>query len=103
MSFGNFKNNKNNTKTTNNISKTIFNETLSFIDDSWNKWNDDITSLKNDADSLQKMFNKYDKDPTFLQLREKILNDINVKKKYLIELEKLVLNVKSTIESSRDI
>ena len=46
------------------------------------------------------MFNDYGKDKRYIELKEVIMNTISIKKNNLNQLEKLVLNVKTTIESS---
>ena len=109
MSFANYnnvnlkKNEDKKDKVVVNVPKNIFNEALNFLDKSWYKWNDDITKLKRDSLSLQKMYNDYDKNQTFLQLREELVKRIEQKKKFLFELEQLVLRVKTSIESSIDL
>lgn len=112
-SFSNYTNNTNiNNGTINNkekkdfpknVSKNIFKEALKYLDNSWEKWNNDITKLKEDAHTLDRMFNQYNKDTKFLELKQIVENDIDIKKKYLFELEKMVLNIKTNIESSNDI
>ena len=95
--------NKENKELPKNVSKNIFKEALKYLDNSWEKWNNDITKLKQDASTLDRMFNQYNKDTKFLELKQIVENNIEIKKKYLFELEKMVLSIKSNIESSNDI
>ena len=83
-----------------NISKVIFKEALTLIDKTWDRWDSDITKLKNDLNTLDRMFNDYGKDKRYIELKEVILNTISIKKNNLAQLEKLVLDVKTNIESS---
>ena len=101
-SFKNFNSDKNNNnKNNNNISKNIFQEGLNLINNTWDRWDKDITKLKDDSKSLNRMFNDYNKDKRFLELKNNIEKEIEIKKKYLLELENLVLQLKIKIESSR--
>jgi hypothetical protein len=99
MSFNNFQK-KNLDSTNKNISKVIFKEALTLIDKTWDRWDSDITKLKNDLNTLDRMFNDYGKDKRYIELKEVIINTIAVKKNNLSQLEKLVLDVKTNIESS---
>ena len=100
-SFSNSYNNINsNKKSKNNISKNVFKESLTFIDSQWEKWNNDIELLNNDANTLQRMFSEYDKDVKYLQLRENILKKIEQKKILLNTLEKMILDIKVNISSA---
>ena len=100
-SFSNSYNNINSNKNSkNSISKSVFKESLSFIDSQWEKWNNDIELLNNDANTLQRMFSEYDKDVKYLQLRENILKKIEQKKILLNTLEKMILDIKVNISSS---
>ena len=99
MSFNNFQK-KNLDSSNKNISKVIFKEALTLIDKTWDRWDSDITKLKNDIQTLDRMFNDYGKDKRYIELKEVIMNTISIKKNNLNQLEKLVLNVKTTIESS---
>jgi hypothetical protein len=101
-SFKNFNSDKNNNNKNNyNISKNIFQEGLNLINNTWDRWDKDITKLKDDSKSLNRMFNDYNKDKRFLELKNNIEKEIEIKKKYLLELENLVLQLKIKIESSR--
>ena len=100
-SFSNNYNNINSKKNKNSIiSNSVFKESLNFIDSQWEKWNNDIESLNNDANTLQRMFSDYDKDVKYLQLRENILKKIEQKKILLNTLEKMILDIKVNISSS---
>ena len=100
-SFSNSYNNINSNKNSkNNITKNVFKETLAFIDSQWEKWNNDIQLLNNDANTLQRMFSEYDKDVKYLQLRENILKKIEQKKILLNTLEKMILDIKVNISSA---
>ena len=102
-SFSNSYNNINsnsNKNSKNNISKNVFKESLTFIDSQWEKWNNDIQILNNDANTLQRMFSEYDKDVKYLQLRENILKKIEQKKILLNTLEKMILDIKVNISSA---
>ena len=99
MSFNNFAK-KNLDSSNKNISKVIFKEALTLIDKTWDRWNSDITKSKNDIETLDRMFNDYGKDKRYIELKEVIMNTISIKKNNLSQLEKLVLGVKTTIESS---
>lgn len=99
MSFNNFPK-KNLDSSNKNISKVIFKEALTLIDKTWDRWNSDITKSKNDIETLDRMFNDYGKDKRYIELKEVIINTISIKKNNLSQLEKLVLGVKTTIESS---
>ena len=46
------------------VSKNVFKETLSFIDNKWEYWNNEIKQLESDAHELERMFNNYDRDPS---------------------------------------
>jgi hypothetical protein len=99
MSFNNFAK-KNLDSSNKNISKVIFKEALTLIDKTWDRWNSDITKSKNDIETLDRMFNDYGKDKRYIELKEVIMNTISIKKNNLSQLEKLVLGVKTTIDSS---
>tara|TARA_Y200000002_G_C22557643_1_gene611087 strand:+ start:536 stop:841 length:306 start_codon:yes stop_codon:yes gene_type:complete len=99
MSFNNFQK-KNLDSSNKNISKVIFKEALTLINKTWDRWDSDITKLKNDIQTLDRMFNDYGKDKRYIELKEVIMNTISIKKNNLNQLEKLVLGVKTTIESS---
>ena len=100
-SFSNNYNNINSKKNKNSIiSNSVFKESLNFINSQWEKWNNDIESLINDANTLQRMFSDYDKDVKYLQLRENILKKIEQKKILLNTLEKMILDIKVNISSS---
>lgn len=98
-----FNYNKNNSlknKDTNGISKNVFKETISYIDNRWEKWNNEIKQLISDASELERMFNAYDRDVKYLQLKESIEKKIKIKKNNLINLEKILLDLKMNLESS---
>jgi len=99
MSFNNFAK-KNLDSSNKNISKVIFKEALTLIDKTWDRWNSDIIKSKNDIETLDRMFNDYGKDKRYIELKEVIMNTISIKKNNLSQLEKLVLGVKTTIDSS---
>ena len=99
MSFNNFAK-KNLDSSNKNKSKVIFKEALTLIDKTWDRWDSDITKLKNDIQTLDRMFNDYGKDKRYIELKEVIINTISIKENNLSQLEKLVLGVKTTIESS---
>lgn len=100
MSFAYNKNNSiKNNETKHSISKTIFKETLIYIDNQWNKWNDEILKLGKDSNDLQRMYNEYNRDPKYLELRQQIVNQIEIKKNHLLELEKIVINIKMQISN----
>jgi len=94
----NTQNNKNNDQI--NISKKVFKETLTFIEEKWDKWSIDIEKLNKDSVSLQRMFLDYNKDNRFLELRQGVLKKIEEKKNMLLTLEKLVLNIKSQVNTT---
>ena len=83
-----------------NISKKVFKETLTFIEEKWDKWSKDIENLNKDSTSLQRMFLQYNKDNRFLDLRQGVLKKIEEKKNMLLTLEKLVLNIKSQVNNT---
>ena len=95
-------NNNTNIKKKNNtgISKNVFKETLSFIDNKWDFWNNEIKQLELDASELERMFNSYDRDPKYLELKTNILKKIEFKKNNLINLEKILLDLKIQLERS---
>lgn len=98
-----FNYNKNNSvknKDMNGISKNVFKETISYIDNRWEKWNNEIKQLISDANELERMFNAYDRDVKYLQLKETIEKKIQIKKNNLINLEKILLDLKMNLESS---
>jgi hypothetical protein len=99
MSFNNYQK-KNLDSSNKNKSKVIFKEALTLIDKTWDRWDSDITKLKNDIQTLDRMFNDYGKDKRYIELKEVIINTISIKENNLSQLEKLVLGVKTTIESS---
>lgn len=99
MSFNNYQK-KNLDSSNKNKSKVIFKEALTLIDKTWDRWDSDITKLKNDILTLDRMFNDYGKDKRYIELKEVIINTISIKENNLSQLEKLVLGVKTTIESS---
>lgn len=99
MSFNNYQK-KNLDSSNKNKSKVIFKEALTLIDKTWDRWDSDITKLKNDIQTLDRMFNDYGKDKRYIELKEVIMNTISIKENNLSQLEKLVLGVKTTIESS---
>ena len=60
-----------------------------------------MIELKKDSSTLESMFNKYDKDEKYLQLRDDINKKIEFKKSLLYELEKQVIQIKMNINNSR--
>ena len=85
------------TKKNNTISKKVFKETITYIEEKWDLWSKEIETLNNDCESLQRMFMEYDKDNRYLELRNDIHLKIQEKKSMLLTLEKLVLNIKGQI------
>lgn len=85
------------TKKNNTISKKVFKETITYIEEKWDLWSKEIETLNNDCESLQRMFMDYDKDNRYLELRNDIHLKIQEKKSMLLTLEKLVLNIKGQI------
>ena len=83
------------------ISKNVFKESLVHLDKQWDKWTTEMNVLKSDAQILERMFNSYDKDPKYLELRDSIIKKIEYKKSLLYELEKQVLQIKMNINNSR--
>lgn len=103
MSFAYNKNNSiKNIDSKQSISKNIFKETLTYIDNQWDEWNNNITKLNTDSNNLQRMYNEYNRDPKYLELRQQILNQIEIKKNHLLELEKIVINLKLQISSFKN-
>jgi hypothetical protein len=82
------------------VSKNVFKETLSFIDNKWEYWNNEIKQLESDAHELERMFNNYDRDPKYLELKTDILKKIEFKKNNLINLEQILLDLKIQLERS---
>ena len=107
MSFGNYSNQnikntqieKKKIEIETDISKNVFKESLKFLDKQWDIWNDDINKLKKDSSNLERMFNLYDKDPKYLELRNNIIKRIEQKKYLLCELEQRVLTIKLNINT----
>jgi hypothetical protein len=87
-------------KDTSGISKNVFKETISYIDNRWEKWNNEIKQLISDTNELERMFNSYDRDIKYLELKESIEKKIQIKKNNLINLEKILLDLKMNLESS---
>ena len=83
------------------ISKNVFKESLVHLDKQWDKWTIEMNVLKSDAQILERMFNSYDKDAKYLELRDSIIKKIEYKKSLLYELEKQVLQIKLNINNSR--
>ena len=103
MSFAYNKNNSiKNIDSKQSISKNIFKETLTYIDKQWDEWNNNITKLNTDSNNLQRMYNEYNRDPKYLELRQQIINQIEIKKNHLLELEKIVINLKLQISSFKN-
>lgn len=95
--FGAYNKKTNNSNST--FNNNIFKETLSYIDKQWDKWNNEISKLEQDCDNLQRMYNEYNRDNKYLELRQDIINIIEFKKSQLLELEKTILNIKMQIAS----
>ena len=83
------------------ISKNIFKESLVHLDKQWDKWTEEMNVLNSDAETLERMFNSYDKDSKYLELRDIIIKKIEYKKSLLYELEKQVIQIKININNSR--
>jgi hypothetical protein len=95
--FGAYNKKTNNPNST--LNNNIFKETISYIDKQWDKWNNEISKLEQDCDNLQRMYNEYNRDTKYLELRQDIINIIEFKKSQLLELEKTILNIKMQIAS----
>tara|TARA_X000000950_G_C13417039_1_gene458567 strand:+ start:143 stop:451 length:309 start_codon:yes stop_codon:yes gene_type:complete len=100
MSFNNFTNNRKEKTQNLNLSKTIFKESLTLIEKTWDRWDKSITTLKNDIKTIDRLNNEYGNDIKYLELKDIIIKKINITKNNLAQLEKLVLEVKSSIETS---
>jgi hypothetical protein len=99
--YGNTNSSTNNKKNHNDkYSKKVFKETITFIEEKWDKWSKEIDNLNEDSESLQRMFIEYNKDNRFLELRAGIITKIHEKKNMLLSLEKLVLDIKSQISNT---
>ena len=100
MSFNNFTNNRKEKTQNLNLSKTIFKESLTLIEKTWDRWDKSITTLNNDIKTIDRLNNEYGNDIKYLELKDIIIKKINITKNNLAQLEKLVLEVKSSIETS---
>lgn len=94
---------QNTSKTTNSnlqlsSNKTVFKETLNFIDKKWDEWNNKIKKYEEDCNQLDRMFTEYNRDQKFLELKYSIIEKIKVKKEELAKLEQLVSNIKINVE-----
>ena len=94
---------QNNSKTSNpnlqlSSNKTVFKETLNFIDKKWDEWNNKIKKYEEDCNQLDRMFTEYNRDQKFLELKYSIIEKIKVKKEELAKLEQLVSNIKINVE-----
>ena len=92
---------QNNSKKSNlqiSTNKTVFKETLNFIDKKWDEWNDKIKKYENDCNLLDRMFTEYNRDQKFLELKYSILEKIKIKKEEIAKLEQLVSNIKINVE-----
>ena len=93
---------QNTSKTNSNLqlssNKTVFKETLNFIDKKWDEWNNKIKKYEEDCNQLDRMFTEYNRDQKFLELKYSILEKIKVKKEELAKLEQLVSNIKINVE-----
>lgn len=95
--FSTYNKNTNNSKSS--FNNNIFKETINYIDKQWDKWNNEISKLQQDCDNLQRMYNDYNQNNKYLELRQDIINIIEFKKNQLLELEKTILNIKIQIAS----
>ena len=95
--FGTYNKNTNNSKSS--FNNNIFKETINYIDKQWEKWNNEISKLQQDCDNLQRMYNDYNQNSKYLELRQDIINIIEFKKNQLLELEKTILNIKMQLAS----
>lgn len=85
------------TKKTVNVEKTFFKQTLESIEKKYDSWNNEINKLEKDCAELDRMFNEYNMDQRYLELKDNIKTRIQMKTNYLAELEKLVLEIKTKI------
>ena len=79
------------------VEKTFFKQTLESIEKKYDSWNKEIEKLEKDCLELDRMFNEYNMDQRYLELKDNIKTRIKVKANYLSELEKLVLDIKTKI------
>ena len=77
--------------------KTFFKQTLESIEKKYELWNKEIEKLEKDCSELDRMFNQYNMDQRYLELKDNIRSRIKIKAGYLAELEKLVLDIKTRI------
>lgn len=77
--------------------KTFFKQTLESIEKKYDLWNKEIEKLEKDCSELDRMFNQYNMDQRYLELKDNIRSMIKIKAGYLAELEKLVLDIKTRI------
>ena len=80
--------------------KTVFKETLNFIDKKWDEWNNKIKKYEDDCNQLDRMFTEYNRDQKFLELKYSILEKIKIKREEIAKLEQLISNIKINIELS---
>jgi len=80
--------------------KTVFKETLNFIDKKWDEWDSKIKKYEDDCNQLDRMFTEYNRDQKFLELKYSILEKIKVKREEIAQLEQLISNIKINIELS---
>lgn len=96
----NTKKNTSNLQLSNN--KTVFKETLNFIDKKWDEWSNKIKKYEEDCNQLDRMFTEYNRDQKFVELKYSILEKIKIKKEEIAKLEQLVSNIKINIELVRN-
>jgi hypothetical protein len=94
---------QNKTKTNNSnlqlsTNKTVFKETLNYIDKKWDEWNNKIIKYEEDCNQLDRMFTEYNRDQKFLELKYSIFEKIKIKKQELAKLEQFISNIKINIE-----
>ena len=94
---------QNKTKTNNSnlqlsTNKTVFKETLNYIDKKWDEWNNKIIKYEEDCNQLDRMFTEYNRDQKFLELKSSIFEKIKIKKQELAKLEQFISNIKNNIE-----
>ena len=76
------------------ISKNVFKESLVHLDKQWDKWTNEMNALKTDAAILERMFNSYDKDSKYLELRDSILKKLNLKNHFYMNLKNKYFKLK---------
>ena len=98
MAFYQNTSNTNNSNLQISSNKTVFKETLNFIDKKWDEWFNKINKYEEDCNQLDRMFTEYNRDQKFLELKYSIIEKIKIKREELAKLEQLVSNIKINIE-----